>query len=285
MKNVFFIFVSLLSLLGCKNFEDESYKSADKIVAIELPSKEAKYNDPEAVAVDMVKFVEPTLAKTENIGTKIIKNANLRFESSDLEVTYNQIKKSVTKYNAIIQNDEEGKDYQSLYRNITIRIPSKDFDIFIKEISNGVDYFEKKEISSEDVTERYIDIEARLKAKKVLESRYLELLKKANKVSEMLEIETQLSTIREEIEAKEGQLRYMQNRVSMSTITIEFYKTIATSGGVRVSFLSKMGSAITTGLNSISSFFIQLLQNWPFIVIIIPSFYLIRKKWKARNNK
>ncbi len=50
-------------------------------------------------------------------------------------------------------------------------------------------HFDRKEISAEDVTEEYVDVEARLKAKRLLEKRYLELLNKATKVSEMLEIE------------------------------------------------------------------------------------------------
>ncbi|MBC7641447.1 MAG: DUF4349 domain-containing protein [Flavobacterium sp.] len=117
----------------------------------------------------------------------------------------------LTKNNAVLQNDVEGKDDQSIFRNVVVRVPSQNFDIFLNEICSGIAYFDRKEISSKDVTEQYIDIDARLKAKKILEARYSELLKKANKVSEMIEIEPQLATIREEIDAKEGQLRYMKN--------------------------------------------------------------------------
>ena len=135
-------------------------------------------------------------------------------------------------------------------------------NLFLKDISKGVAYFDNKEISSQDVTAEYIDIDARLKAKKVLENRYLELLKKANKVSEILEIEQQLSAIREEIEAKEGQLNYLQNRVSFSTITIEFYKSVANESGITVSYGMKIWTAIKSGFNSISSFwsFVQFFR-------------------------
>ena len=151
-------------------------------------------------------------------------------------------------------------------------------------ISKGVSYFDNKEITSQDVTTEFIDIEARLKAKKVLENRYIELLKKANKVSEMLEIEAQLSAIREEIEAKQGQLNYMQNRVSFSTITVEFYKTVATESGITTSYGMKIWNAIKSGFNSISSLFIRMLEIWPFIIILIVGIYYIRKKI-TRNKK
>jgi len=100
----------------------------------------------------------------------------------------------------------------------------------------------------------------------------------------MLEIEAQLSAIREEIEAKEGQLRYMQSQVSMSTINIEFYKTVANEGGATLSYGSKIWNAITSGFNSISSFFIGLLSIWPFLIILAAAVYYIRKRFKKKTT-
>jgi hypothetical protein len=252
----------------------------------------------EAVAadtiVDQVKFVKPVVAKAEEvtleadsknsiIEQKIIKTGDIKFETNNLDSTYKQIITAVKNHKAIVQNDTEGKDDESVFRRLIVRIPSKNFDLFLSDISKGVAYFDNKEISSQDVTEEYIDIDARLKAKKVLESRYLELLKKANKVTEMLEIEKQISVIREEIDAKEGQLRYMQSRVSMSTITIEFYKTVAEKSGVRVSYGTKIWNAITSGFNGFSSFFIGLLSIWPFLIMLVASAYFIRKRFKKKT--
>lgn len=165
-----------------------------------------------------------------------------------------------------------------------VRIPSKNFDAFLKDISVGVSYFDRKEISSNDVTEEFIDVESRVKTKKVLEARYLELLKKANKVSEMLEIEKQLSDIREEIEAKEGRLKYIQNQVSMSTVHINFYKTLANENQATVSYGSKILNALKSGFNSISNFFIWLLEIWP-VIVILPLLFILIKRWFKRKFK
>ena len=89
------------------------------------------------------------------------------------------------------------------------------------------------------MTEEFVDLKARLKAKKELEDRYLQLLEQAKNVKEMLEIERELSNIREEIEAKEGRLQYLQNKVTLSTIYINFYKTTQ-SKGVSLSYGQKM---------------------------------------------
>ena len=275
MKNILLLLVFLVSFSSCKKAEESAEDMS--ISEVRLPSKQdseasSLYNKSDSPAADQ-----------KPVEQKIIKTGNIKFETNDLVETYNQMISAVKKHKAIIQNDTEGKEYGSIYRRITVRVPSKNFDLFLTDISKGVSYFDNKEISSQDVTAEYIDIDARLKAKKILEARYLELLKKAIKVTEMLEIEKQLSAIREEIEAKEGQLRYMQSQVSMSTINIEFYRTVANEGGATISYGSKIWNAITSGFNAISSFFIGLLSIWPFLIILAAAVYFIRKRFKKKT--
>lgn len=274
MKSKLIIALLIFAVLSCKK-ADAVASEESAITIVKLPAKEED--------VDSDSYSESPNQPDKVIEQKIIKNGNLRFETDNLETTYEQIKIAVKKGKAFIQNDSEGKDYGTIYRRITVRIPNQNFDSFIKDISTGVTYFDNKEISSEDVTEQYIDIDARLKAKKKLENRYLELLAKATKISEMLAIEAQLSAIREEIEAKEGQLRYMQNKISLSTITVEFYKTIAEEKGVTISYGAKVWNAVKSGFYTISSFFLGLLEVWPFIIIAVALFYFIRKRFKKKN--
>lgn len=286
MKNVILFLVFVLSFSNCKKAEE-----AEAVHDMAISVNDEVSAPPPSAKVDQVKFVKPITANSEEnipdqkIEQKIIKTGDIRFESNDLGATYQQIISAVKKHKAIIQNDTEGKEYGSVFRRIRVRVPSKSFDLFLNDISKGVNYFDNKEISSQDVTEEYIDIDARLKAKKVLEARYLELLKKANKVSEMLEIEAQLSAIREEIEVKEGQLRYMQSQISMSTISIEFYKTVANEGEATNSYGSKIWNAITSGFNEISNFFIGLLSIWPFLIILAVIVHFIRKRFKKKTQQ
>ncbi|MDI9256065.1 MULTISPECIES: DUF4349 domain-containing protein [Flavobacterium] len=232
---------------------------------------------------DMAMLVE-TPPKPESSETKIIKSGRLRFQTDDLDESYVQIKAAVQKYQAIIKNDSQQNNDYELSRNLNVRIPNQYFDAFIADISKGVKYFDQKEITSEDVTEEYIDVASRIKTKKALEQRYLELLKKANKVSEMLEIEGQLSEIREEIEAKEGRLRYLQNRVAMSTLDIQFYKPVAAGRKATVSYGGRIGNALIEGFNGISNFFIAIIENWPVMITLVVLIFWIRKRWKRKNK-
>jgi len=226
----------------------------------------------------------PSPKQSQSTSQKIIKTGNLRFETQELEKTHQKILAAVQKVNGYVQRDNTGKNYDSQYHNLTVRVPSENFDTVITAISDGVSYFEEKTISQRDVTEEFVDLNARLKAKRTLEERYLELLAKAKNVKEMLEIERELSKIREEIEAKEGRLHYLQSQVSESTISIYFYKTTA-DRGVTVSYGRKMINAFKNGWSSISEFFLGLLHVWPFIILVVLGVYIFRRWIKKRKKK
>jgi len=133
----------------------------DKAVYAEMPSSGEHANE----------------TRNKPIDQKIIKNATLRFETADISKTASVIISEIKKYNGFIESDNETKDYNSFSRRITVRVPNKFFENILNETTQGITYFDEKVITAQDVTSQYIDIEARLKAKRALENRYLELLR------------------------------------------------------------------------------------------------------------
>ena len=282
MRIPFLFMAMMVFAISCKE-KAEAYDEAVSVSEVNLIVPKDKSHE-----VDYEVPVDSAAANAESspskMQIKVIKTANLSFESSDLNVTYENLLKGVSKYNAIVQNDASGKNDASIYRNLTIRIPNQHFDAFIAEISKGVSHFDRKEISQQDVTEEYIDVESRMKSKKKLEERYLQLLSKANKVAEMLEIEKKLAEIREEIEAKEGQLKYIQNRVSMSTVQIEMYTRNASESGATISYGSKIWNSIKEGFNGLSNFMLSIISIWPFILIFVGLFVFIKRRFFKKKE-
>lgn len=275
MRKLFLLlYASALFQISCKENKASESVAVSEIKLIAPAKANAPYDDHEIVDSASAGLTAPASQQT-----KIIKNAHLSFESRNLTESFQTIQKAVQDYKAIIQTDESGKNDYSVYRNLTIRIPNQHFDTFIENISKGITHFDRKEISQQDVTEEFIDIQSRMNTKKKLEQRYLQLLSKANKVSEMLEIEKQLAEIREEIEAKEGQLKYMQNKVSLSTISIEMYTNNASESGATVSYGSKIWNAIKEGFNGLSNFMLGVISIWPFILIFVGIFLLIKRRF------
>ena len=266
MKTISAIILSFF--LACSNGgSDENYES----------SKTFGSPPPSAEVMD----VTDNSSNVEE--QKIIKTARLVFETQDVENTHQKILQLASQFKGLVQNDNSGKDYNRIYKNVTVRIPTENFQQFIDGISEGVAYFDHRDISRQDVSEEFVDLEARLKAKRTLEERYLELLKKANKVEEMLQIERELSNIREEIEAKQGRLQYLQNQVSMSTVHIEFYKTTAETG-ITQSYGQKMKNALQGGWNGISVFFLGILYLWPLFLVALIIVFVLRIFLKRRKK-
>ncbi|MAW95978.1 MULTISPECIES: DUF4349 domain-containing protein [unclassified Leeuwenhoekiella] len=266
MKILGFWLLSMIYMCSSGSSE-ESYATAD--AAFEEGMVQAEMADD--------------LETDADVQQKIIKSGNLRFETQDLAKTRAQILTAVEATNAYVENERTGKDYRGNYQELQLRIPSKNFQQALELISQGVEFFEEKSISQRDVTEEFIDLEARLKAKRELENRYLELLKKASSVKEILEIERELSVIREEIESKEGRLKYLSKQVSYSTLNVYFYKTEVETG-VTKSYGSKILQAFKGGWQGISTFVLGLIYIWPFILLVILSIFLIRR-WQKRKSR
>ncbi|MGM0472244.1 MAG: DUF4349 domain-containing protein [Bacillota bacterium] len=151
---------------------------------------------------------------------KIIKEARLRLESKDLSKVYPQIKELVSDYDGYIANSRhwESNNQQQHYRYI-LKIPQKHFTTILTKLEQlGV--VQDKEISSQDVTKEYIDLQARLKNFKAQEERYLELLEEAQAIEDILKIEQELNRVRTKIEQIQGQLKYYNNRIELATITL-----------------------------------------------------------------
>ncbi len=209
---------------------------------------------------------------------KLIKEGFVEFETADMGATRKKIFDSLEKYKAYIASDREYRSGDRISNTIVVRVPAANFDSMLHEVTRGVKHFDSKNVEVKDVTEEFLDVEARLKTKKELENRYLELLKKANTVSEILEVEKQTGQLRSEIESIEGRLKYLKNQVAFSTLHLTFYQSIPE----KTEFGSQLIKAFQSGWDNLIGFLILLVRIWPFIIIGFALFFGI-KMWKKRK--
>ena len=172
---------------------------------------------------------------------------------------------------------------------MVVRIPADKFDVFAGDLKSLGEVAQNK-IYITDVTEEYIDLAARQKNLKLQEERLQEMLKKSNTVDDMLKVEKELARVREEIEKSTGKLKYLENRISYSTITIHLRTKYITSETQTNDFGGQVIYNLRDGLTSFLNFLIFLLMAvlWllPFLAIGIPLFIFIRKKLvRRRENK
>ena len=233
-----------------------------------------------------------TSHKEENIDIqtpeKVIKNGTINMKVEDYEASLASLKELITASKGYIGNESESRSSYRIGNHIVIRLPNAHFDKLMDQLSGLAFELHEKRASLTDVTEEYYDVEARLKAKRKVEQRYLDILQKADSVEDILKVEYQLKVIREEIESKEGRLKYLNNRVAQSTITLDIYQNIDFDPPIAQGegFFGRMGDAISGGWNGMLNFMVGITYLWPFLLAITALMIaIVRTVRKRRINK
>ena len=208
----------------------------------------------------------------------IIRQGELRFETTDQDATRTAILGFVEAHHGYLADDGEQRTPSTLEQTMKIRVPAEEFDGLLKDVSAGVTHFDRREIQAIDVTEEYVDMDARLTTKKETESRYRELLKQANGVEEILKIEEQIDKLRGDIESTEGRLRLLRDRVSYSTLNVSFYESHANATG----FWLRVKSNFYLGWQAVVEFTIAVVVLWP--LILLTSLALLVIWWFNRKS-
>lgn len=208
------------------------------------------------------------LAKDKTYSEKIIRTAEIGLELKDYSKGKRKILAAAKKHHALVAEENEKSNYSKISNRIVFKIPSEHFDDFMAELDGGFSQFDYKRVNTQDVGEEFYDLKARLKTKKEMEIRYMGFLKKAKSIKDLLRIEEQIRKIREEIEAKEGRLRYLSSRVSFSTIHLNIYQNLDFDQPVKqqAGFGSKFIAGLKSGWNSILKLIIGLSYGWPYLL-------------------
>ena len=265
-------------IIGISACRDYNAKVADSTavagnVAFNMEEKMAAVVDehqPAAKTVDEI---------TER---KLIKNGDISFETTSITETRSFLQKRIAAGKGYISNERIESYRTNPTEVLTIRIPGNRFDTLIADIGRQVGTFDSKRIDINDVTAEFVDMEARLKNKRQLEEKYRELLKKADNMEDILNIEAQISVIREEIESTEGRLLYLESQVGYSTLTITYYEESPTAG---FNFGEKMGDAFSNGGTGVLWFMIGMVQLWPLWIAGLALWYMIRSLIRLKRRK
>lgn len=164
--------------------------------------------------------VESYTGQTQSIEKKTIFTASISLEVKEFKAAVDEVSSIASRYGGYISDsfmNNEGVGRKTGY--VIVRVSERNFDAAIADLEKVGDVLNKN-ISGQDVTEEYIDLEARIANLTLEEQRYQDILKKAEKVEDLLAIERELSRVRGEIESMQGRLNYLKNRVDLATITV-----------------------------------------------------------------
>ena len=303
MKTMYSLILAIVMFSSCGGNRSADFKglmpSAEESVSSEMspppppsPPSDAAMNDETLVADNISKEAGGSSASNEiasvvkiKIPEKIKKTADLNITVDDYKKARTEIEKIVKSGNAYIGSENEQNTTYSITNYVVIRVMNKDFDSMVNKLLTVASNVNSKNVTAEDVTAQFVDIQSRLKSKKEIEKRYLDILQKASKVSDILEIEQKLGEIREEIEAKEGELKFLSDQVNYSTINLNVHQDFEYTPTDRPGFFGRLGSAFGNGWSGFLSFLVGVVYVWPLWLILGLTAYLLVKFIKRQSKK
>lgn len=289
------ILIFSIIMVGCTSKTSENLSSASQ--ALEMDQSDSSVSTEmydmdsgatEESSVNGEKLLEPE--------RKIIKSSQLSLETAKFNDVINSLEDMVKSYGGYIASssiDAEGinNNYQCLrFASYKINVPSDKLDDFLDE-SSKLATVRNKSTLAEDITAQYYDNESRLKSLQIQEERYLEILKTATEVKDIIEIENALTDVRYEIENLTTCLNKIINLVDMATVNINIQEvsqeTVAQS--VPKTLGEKISSSFVNSLKKIKEFSINtvifIIAAIPYLIIISILLVLSLGIYKAIKNK
>lgn len=292
MKKLFTLTLAALMVAGLLSGCGGSSKAtADMAVA-----QEAMVESPAAsmggVLTNSTGSAGNSIADTEQ---KLIKTVRMDVETEDLEALLPQINEKIGALGGYIEEQElnNGSSYSSYrYRSasLTVRVPAENLSSFVEDVqgvSNVVTYNE----STENVTLTYVSTESRMKALEVEQERLLELLAKAENMTDLLEIEARLTDVRYELESVTSQLRVLSNQVDYATIHLYISQVRVYTETEPQTVWQRIGSGFKENLHDIgedlTDFFVWVVTYSPqllFWAAVIAVAIVIIKRRTAKKK-
>ena len=149
----------------------------------------------------------------------IIKNGSLTLIVSDVRKSVDDITKYAESKGGFLVTSDISKSDIALYGSLTVRVPAAILDSTIAYVK-GMGEVQGEHVDGQDITEQYTDLDAQLKNFQATEQQFLEIMKKAVKIEDVLAVQKELSNVRENIDRIEGQMKYLKESVDLSSLTV-----------------------------------------------------------------
>lgn len=228
--------ILLLFLSGCSSSENSEADTA--VGSNESTAEIGNVSDNEMLlteADEEAKTVEPSNESNTAVrdDRMVVYNANLSIQVENYQQLEADIQKKVTDSGGyVVESSVYNDSAETISGSIVLKVPQSSFQGFISDIEQNSLKVIEKSISGNDVTEEYVDLESRLKAKEAVETRLLDLMEKAEKTEDLLKISDDLANVQEEKEQIMGRMNYLKNNVDYSTVSIYLEEEVIKIGSI-----------------------------------------------------
>ncbi|MDQ0219592.1 DUF4349 domain-containing protein [Peribacillus cavernae] len=286
--------ILLLTFLASGCSENKESSIDDKVSSgAKSESSQNSEENPETFAKEDGK------EKTSEVDSKnvvndrmVIHNAELRLEVKNLEKNHLKLEDKVKRYGGyIVESNVFIEEEGHINGTLIARVPEKNFQQFLNDAEGTAAKVVERTVNGQDVTEEYVDLQSRLKAKKTVEARLLDFMKKAEKTENLLRISTDLAGVQEEIESIMGRIKFLDNQVAYSTVTINTFEEKVIVPAIDEEELNtwektkkQFAGSINFLMATLSAITVITVGNLPVLVILIAIGVLIYLAIRKRKK-
>jgi uncharacterized coiled-coil protein SlyX len=199
--------------------------------------------------------------------TKIIKTAYITIEVKDVTGSVDQLKVLVTAKGGYLSSSNiQAGNNNRLSGTVVIRIPAAEFENTLAGVK-AIGIVKSVSTQGEDVTEEYIDIQAQKTSYQNQLAQYNEIMKKAVKVSDVIEIQQQIDRVQTQLDRLEGRLKYLNSRIDLSTITVTLQEPEPVGGETGHNFVTTINEGIAGFFGMVDFIIILFFVLLPVIIL------------------
>jgi len=284
-KNWVVVILSIIALIWIKNYLTSmaSYRNPSGNTSYSEMSA-GNYGGVESLSMSSPSFsglssLKNNVAPSESSDRIVIQDTGLSLQVKDVTKTINEIEESTKSFGGFLISSHLSKPEGAASGNISVRVPEDKRKEAMTAYKNMAVKVVSESVNGKDVTDQYTDLEAQLEVLNKTKIKYEEILQKAEKVTDLMSVQQQLTNLQSQIDNLKGQQKYFEQSAKLSKITIylstdELALPYAPTNEWRPTVIFKEAVRSLVGvIRSIGSLIIWIIV---FIPIIVPALLIIR---------
>ena len=233
---------------------------------------------------------------------KLVYTCNLTIETLEFQETSDAVRKSIAKYDGIIENENTSDSDRYWYRDgnrqqatketyMTIRIPSEHYEEFLTDLEGTGGKITQISKSVENITKSYNDQSVLIESLEKQEKRLLAMMDKAETIEDMIAVEARLTEVQTQLNQARTQLSYMDSQVSYSTVYLNIDEVADYSRHEEQSFgeelLEAIGDSWKSFCSALKDLLILFIYMLPFLLLLALLIYILVRliRWLLKKRK
>ena len=241
------IFLPLMTVLvlafaaaACGAVGDESFNDSGASGILGFSDVPGRPGPPGAPAASERKVVETVVVEKpvsrsarlpdpDVVERKIVTNVDMNVRVDDVNGAMELVTNLVDTSGGFVVSVSRTEDEFESFAFMSFRVPSTVLESTLSRVRDISERVERENRSSQDVTTEFVDIEARLGNLRAAEQQLMVLFERSGKVSDVLEVQRELTNMRGQIESLQGRLNYLSQTTATSLVSVWFHPTTSTA--------------------------------------------------------